>query len=353
MEKKPFISVIMPVYNCQNDVKKAIQSIQAQTLNEWELIVIDDCSSDNTCEVVEAYATDDSRIMLLKKEKNNGPGASKNMGIEKAKGKYITFCDGDDWIDENAFLELSNNKQFDEDAIMAGYYRDIYESNGKLKLSQSVLMDNMQITEHKELIRVIPQIDRRRGFSFAWNKLYKAEVIKENGIGFSDKQFGEDYDFNIVFFQKARSLRVLNKAFYHYVKKNTESLTEKYVPDFFGINKDRFEKMKVLMEQNDLYQEEIKATILSAYVKHVMAAITRLYDKRAKLSDWQRRRLVKEMLEVELSKEAILYAKPKGRNEIICNVIFKMQNITLLLLFGKVLWFMQTTGKTVLERMKG
>ena len=87
------------------------------------------------------------------------------------------------------------------------------------------------------------QADQNRLFSYACNKLYYKKIIDEYKVGFSDKKFGEDYDFNIAFFSHVNNLCIVEKGYYHYIKKNEESLTERYIPDFYEINRNRFEKM--------------------------------------------------------------------------------------------------------------
>lgn len=348
----PFVSVVMPVYNCKKDVKKAIESIQAQVLEEWELIIVDDCSTDGTVAEIEKYVKKDSRISLIVKEKNSGPGYSKNLGIKRAKGKYVTFLDGDDWISREAFFEISKNKTADEDVVIAGYYRDVYNEKMELETSSLVGMGSFISIEREEIIRKIPEIDKKRLFSFAWNKFYKREIIDKYEVIFSNKKFGEDFDFNMEFFAHVTSIRVLEEGFYHYIKKNVESLTERYVPDFFEINRERFQKMKKFMECNSCYCEEVRQAIMTAYIKHVLAAIARLYDERAKLSEKNRRQSVEKMLTDEMSKEAFKYARADGLNAKICNAVFKTNSITINLIFGRLLWFIQTKGKKIFERMK-
>ena len=347
----PFLSIIMPAYNSEADIDNAIGSIVNQKFQDWELLVVDDCSIDNTCKKVEEYAKKDSRIQLFRKEKNEGPGSAKNFALKRAKGKYITFCDGDDWIEQEAYYEMTLDGKLTSDVIITGFYRDICKENGEVVESNLVCMPAFKIDNKTESIKSIPDFDQNRLFSYAVNKLYRKEIIDRYNVKFSDKKFGEDYDFNIDFFANVESVEVLDKGFYHYVKKNTESLTERYIPDFFEINKNRFERMIDLLEANRCYSESIRGTVLSSYIKHAIAAISRLYDKRAQLPD-TRRKITRNILNDKLSVEAIRFAKGHGKKELICNAIFKTNNVTVNLAFAKVLWFMQNNGKKIYERIK-
>lgn len=348
----PFISIIMPVYNSANQVETAISSIVAQSMSNWELLVIDDSSTDHTVDIVDKWTHKDQRITLIKLETNSGPGHAKNIGLNRAAGKYVTFCDSDDWIDKDAFAILSSDEKEDSDVVVAGYYRDICDSKNNVLESNSVQMQTWYCDQKKDVIRSIAVLDQKRLFSFAVNKLYKTELIKKKNICFSDKKFGEDYDFNISFFAHCSSIRVLDKSFYHYIKQNNESLTERFIPDFYEINRDRFEKMCKLIDEFGCYSGQTRAIIMNLYIKHVLAAIARLYDKRGGISKHERYIRVKSMLNDKMSIEAVKYARSTRISERICNIVFKTRLVFANLLFGHILWFMQTRGKKIYERIK-
>lgn len=93
------VSIIMPAYNSEKYISESIESIQAQTYKNWELLVVDDCSKDSTVEIIQKYAADDERIRLLHNEKNSGAAISRNYALREAKGKWIAFLDSDDvWL---------------------------------------------------------------------------------------------------------------------------------------------------------------------------------------------------------------------------------------------------------------
>lgn len=352
MENRPFISIVMPVYNSEDDIHLAIDSIINQTFRAWELLVVDDCSVDNTREIVREYEKKDSRIRLISQEENSGPGQAKNRGMKEARGNYITFCDGDDWLEKDAYEKMLAVGTTNVDIIMAGFYRDVCDTEGKLLETSLVCSEQFECKDKMELILRIPDIDEKRLFSYAVNKLYRAEIIKKYNVQFSNKKFGEDFDFNIDFFAHAESAVMLDEGFYHYIKKNAESLTERFIPNFFEINKDRFVRMKKLMVDHGVYFDKIQQGIMSAYIKHVMAAMSRLYDERAGYSLKTRRAKTREMLNDEMSKEALRFSKSNSIKEKVCNAVFKTNNITINLIFGKILWFMQTKGKKIYERVK-
>lgn len=349
---EPLISVIMPVFNSENVVERAIRSVLKQTYQSWELLIVDDCSTDHTVEVIKRWIDKDSRIRLFCQEKNYGPGAAKNRGLLCAKGDYITFCDADDWIDREAFQILVDNTEGKYDTVISGFYRDIKDQDGKLLERTIVKMDAFTCANKIDVLKSIIELDQNRLFSYAVNKLFKRKIIEKNKVFFSNKKFGEDFDFNIDFFCHVDNMKVIDQGFYHYVKQNRESLTERYIPDFYEINKERFEKISDLMIDNGCYTKTVRQKIMSLYVKHVSAAIARLYDPRGGLLWKERRRKAKEILKDDFSRKAALEAFSKKRSEMICNMVFKTRNVTINLIYGYLLWFMQTKGKKLYEKIK-
>lgn len=117
MDKQYLVSIITPCYNSSRFIAQMIESVQAQTYKNWELLITDDCSTDDSCAIVETYSSNDPRIKLFRQEQNSGAGIARNNSIEKAQGRFIAFLDSDDmWKPEKlekqlAFM-LENNYQF-------------------------------------------------------------------------------------------------------------------------------------------------------------------------------------------------------------------------------------------------
>lgn len=118
------ISIVVPVYNAAAFIRQTMEMVQAQTYTDWELILVDDCSKDNSCEVIEAYLKDkpDERIRLIKKEKNEGAALSRNRGIQEAKGRYIAFLDADDvWLSYKLQTQIDFMKKNEAGFVFSAY----------------------------------------------------------------------------------------------------------------------------------------------------------------------------------------------------------------------------------------
>ena len=123
------VSVIMPVYGVEDYVGGAIESIQAQTLTDWELFCVDDGSKDRSGEVCDSYAAKDPRIHVIHKE-NGGAPSARNVAIDKAEGKYLYFCDADDWAEKTMLEDMvSIAEENGSQLVVAGFYIDTYYSD--------------------------------------------------------------------------------------------------------------------------------------------------------------------------------------------------------------------------------
>ena len=151
-ESSPLISIIMPAYNSESTIAPSIDSVRSQTLQDWELIIIDDNSSDNTDKIVRPYLIDE-RIILINLQQNQGVAAARNTGISESKGKYITFLDSDDlWMPEKLEHQIAFHRK-NPDLHMS--YTD-YEIIGEISESSSSLKKQMK--DHNKIKSGVPRI---------------------------------------------------------------------------------------------------------------------------------------------------------------------------------------------------
>ena len=163
------ISIVTPVYNASAFIRQTIEMVQAQTYTDWELILVDDGSKDNSCEIIETYLKEkpDKRIRLIKKGKNEGAALSRNCGIKEAKGRYIAFLDADDvWLrhklqrqmefmkDNNAGFLFSAYEFGDENAVGTGRIVHVPQSlTYKKALSRTVIFTTTVLLDTKKVAK--------------------------------------------------------------------------------------------------------------------------------------------------------------------------------------------------------
>ena len=112
MNKK--VSIITPSYNSAKYIKQTIDSVRAQTYTDWEMLIVDDCSTDNTCDIVEAIAKEDNRVKLIRQEQNGGAAVARNRALENSTGRFIAYLDADDiWLPEKLSRQVEFMEQND------------------------------------------------------------------------------------------------------------------------------------------------------------------------------------------------------------------------------------------------
>ena len=215
------ISVIIPCYNSEKTIKKCIDSVLNQTYENFEIILINDGSKDNTDKIIKTYS--DKRIRYYDNE-NQGIGKTRNFGIKEATGDYITFLDSDDYLDKNAlknFYECAASN--DLDLVISNYYMI-----GKNK--QEFIIGNFDITTLKESPNLLYDINLS-----PWNKLYKSELIKN--IEFIENLKYEDAPFVINAMINAKKIGKLNSFTHYYVvnDKSETTIRDERIFDIFKI----------------------------------------------------------------------------------------------------------------------
>lgn len=210
------ISVVLPVYNVADYLKKCLDSLVNQTFKDFEVICVNDGSTDLSLSILEGYALTDSRFKIITQE-NQGLSGARNTGIKKVKGEYVLFVDSDDWLEANA-LELlyKHVKGFDSDITMfkfKNYYEDSSEF-GEGPFTNLEVIDSSIYTHNFNYMDVLDIIFKISHAPF--NKLYKTSFLKEFDFNFLYGSYYEDLEFFYRVFLKAKKVSVLPEYLYYY-----------------------------------------------------------------------------------------------------------------------------------------
>ena len=201
-------STIMPVYNAGDKLRKSIESILSQTYSNWELIIIDDGSIDNSLDICNEYSKKDSRIKVIHQD-NHGPGYARNVGIKYAKGDYITFLDADDYYENTYYEDLFNEININSFDVI--FFNRVME-NDKGKINKINSVKKFKKCTKEELIKL-----QMMGI-LPWGpclKIAKNEIIKK--CVFSDLDVGEECIFSYEVIDNSNNIGFLDKTLYHYV----------------------------------------------------------------------------------------------------------------------------------------
>lgn len=184
---EPLVSVVMPAYNAAATITESIRSLQAQTLQDWVLFVVDDGSTDSTCQIVTELASNDPRIHLLVQPQNAGPAAARNRGIHSAKGKYVAFLDSDDlWRPEKLAVQVKAMQS--SDAVMSYHdYRQMSE-DGRLMgdlIKGPDYLDWATLHKRRGVGCLTVMIDRYKAPDFAFPEKHR-DVLAEDFLAWAN-----------------------------------------------------------------------------------------------------------------------------------------------------------------------
>ena len=213
------VSVIIPVYNVESVLEKCLDSVINQTLNEIEIIVVNDGSPDNSQKIIDKFAKKDKRIKSFIKE-NGGLSDARNYGIERANGEYILFVDSDDYIDSNACSKLYEEAKRNNLDILVGNYYDV--KNGKI--TENICKCDDRIYNGEQFI--IKYFSQKSVSIMAWLLFCKREYLNKKKLKFLKGVFHEDEEFSPRAMLNTKRIKFLDYKYYYYVY-NSESITKK------------------------------------------------------------------------------------------------------------------------------
>ena len=290
----PFFSIVMPVYGVEKYIAKAIDSIKGQTFTDWELIVVNDCTKDKSGEIAEEAAKADNRIRVVHHDINRGLSAARNTGITESGGNYIWFMDSDDYVDNSILKSVFDSlQQNPAQIVVTGLSEEYYEPDGKFSYAHEVLPDEHCFTNKKQVRGYIIKLEQSTLYGYAWNKFYNLSYLKEIGIEYETVTLIEDIVFNAVFCMDIESMNTIAAAPYHYAKRLDNSLTNKFVPDYFKLHRRRIEMIYKQYEYWGMCTEQVKSVLGALYARYIVSAVERNCDPRSGMNHKDRKDFVK------------------------------------------------------------
>ena len=271
------ISVVVPIYNVEKYLDRCLESIINQTLKDIEIICIEDCSTDNSKQILKKYESYPNFKIIFLKE-NVGLSDARNIGITNATGEYISFIDSDDFIDKN-FYEVLYNCAIENNADVA--CAGIIRENEKNKTALIDYKKNKTTNNIKEKFI----LTKSPKYNFVWNKIYKKEMIISNNIKFVSGMIYEDLCFTPDVLEKSNFLTICPNTYYHYWKRKDSIIkkdSDKSRADkLFGTQYIRKKCIEYGINTNIknelLYKEEINIFKIPIIKKKVYRATKKYY----------------------------------------------------------------------------
>ncbi len=227
---RPLITIVMPVYNGAPFLADSVGSVIHQNYREWELLLIDDGSTDESAQICARFAAEESRIHLLQQE-NGGPAAARNYGVTEGKGEYLYFLDADDRLAPETLESMLSLFTDETDMVLSGFQKEeagrINPQPLTLAIGEEPLREAVRTLSKEQIDPFIYHFlasPSNHLVSYCWARLYRYEIIRrEQLVTDPAMRLFEDFIFNLSYLRHCKNIVVLNKPLYTYVQHNDDS----------------------------------------------------------------------------------------------------------------------------------
>ncbi len=270
---EPFVSIVMPVFNADKFLRRSIGSILDQSFSDFELILVDDRSTDGSLEICRELEKSDRRIKIIALEKNSGASAARNAALERIGGQYVTFVDSDDWIESDVLERAATALRADGsiDCLKYGCAEDYFEG-AQLSYQKICRVEDETLYDRRSIEKKIVELETIPLFGYIWNGIYRAALIKKFSIRFDEaRRVNEDFFFNAEFFRHVKVLRTLDCVGYHYEKRGGGSLSSTARNYSYEINRQKIAALIGLFEGGVPSESEEK--VFWMYARFCYAAL--------------------------------------------------------------------------------
>lgn len=323
-------SIIMPAFNCEKFIKKSIESVVNQSYQDWELIIINDGSTDDTFDICKKYA-EDKRIKIYTIE-NSGPSSARNYGLNKSSGEFVLFIDSDDFFELSA-LDILNSKieKKEPEILFFSNYTDICTKDSYRTLYQNKFINKFYISNNDFKYDFCALANNSYIYP-VWNKCYSKKILNRTNAKFPEKiKFSEDFVFNLNIYIKANKIMVINKALYHYVSRKEGSITTSF--DTTRLNQINFVYnycKDILNEWNEDFLEFFS----NIYILEVSVFINNLFNPGVLLSSSDKREIIFKIITDQRVINNIKNTNTVGIRNYIFRKLFLKKQINLLYFIG-------------------
>lgn len=259
----PEISVIVPVYNTAEYLPRCLESLLAQTFPDFEILLIDDGSTDNSALVCKAYSVRDSRVRLITSA-HVGVGAVRNFGLENANGRFIMFCDSDDYVEPEWMETLFNHAVKYPDSLVNCEYANAVPSENYVEVKT---LKEATRSQQIDKIHFFPMTKTGMALHL-WTRIFRADIIRENNLSFpTDMREGEDMVFIAMYMRFCGSFYYIKKCLYYWTDNLTDTLSRSYHPYCFEDLRAIYSARKPLIDRR--YMQDFFDDAFERFLKSV------------------------------------------------------------------------------------
>ncbi len=296
-------TIIMPVYNAENFLSKNLSFFKNIKRNDVELLIINDGSTDNSLEIIKSYSIKNCTII---DQENHGVSYSRNIGIKKAKGKYISFLDCDDFLNDNIFETV--DKYINDNYDVVRYSFSFF--NGK-EYTPFKLTEALTVYKNENVLKLQQDAMSTFKYNSIWNQFIKKSLLEKNKIYFNEKhKYAEDLEFNLKLFSKATSVCILpNSLYYYYINENGITRNKSYE----NIKKCTEDAIEIYVNNIRIAQEKeiLNKKIILHSIEEILTNIKKIFLNKTITKEQKESfmKYIREKEDIHLLKEKIIEYK--------------------------------------------
>lgn len=337
----PRISIIMPVYNAEKTIIRAVKSVINQTFKDYELIIINDGSTDDTAEIVKSIIKSNTKVNF-KTIKNSGVSVARNIGIMEATGEYITFLDSDDYYEKNALEVISSYLKDDIELLIYGH--KVVDKDGKVIKESS--LNNQFFIDAKDFRGCVLELIKTERLNAPWNKVYKRELIIKNSIHFpEDINIAEDLMFNLDYIKSIKNVRIINQLLINYVVVKNQGLVSNFRENRLEIRLRVNKQFIYLFKYWNLYDSKISSELNAILIKDVFAYFMDFFKIKCPFDEKQKLNKIKETLNIIEVNDAIYYQDQNNLSLKVLRLILKTRKPYIILRTSKLLYAIKENNR--------
>ena len=343
------LSIIVPIFNTSLYIEKCVNSLLNQTYRDFEICLIDDGSTDNSLEVCNKFLNIDNRIKVYHKN-NKGLSDTRNYGINISKGEYLLFLDSDDWFDSIMIEKYVNAmEKSSSDVIIQGFRIDYERENN----SFVNMMEEEKYYSDNDLYKGVIKLEKKGLLNSSCNKIYKKSIIINNNLFFDlNAEPAEDLLFNCKYFSHIKKMGYLSCAHYHYMKREINSLTIKYIPNYENKILSYHCSRKQLFDQIGIPEKEKKILLDNSLCFYTLTAISNIYRKNNLLNFKKRNSIINFLFSNKDIREAILNCKLNNLFYKIMRFACNIKNTCIINIIFSVLFWSRYTFNGIYKKLR-
>lgn len=332
-QSEPLVSIVVPVYKVAPLLDRCVSSLISQTYGNIEVFLVDDGSPDESPAKCDAWAGRDQRVNVIHK-KNEGVSVARNAGLDAARGEYVWFVDGDDYVAANAVQELVKRAELtDADIVFCSNGESVFANGTYTEMRHNQFLD-FDAKTNAEFVNHFAALSKAQYVCPPWNKLFRRSFLLSGGGRFTPGVFvGQDSLFNFPLYAKAQRVSCVPKALYYYVIRSGSAVSS-FNPKWFGSRKLVYNEIPPVIEAwNPGYVNDHRNRLIT----NVGIILGAMFAGQKKCVGKARKGLISAIGHDSVLRECVSHVKPEGVRNTLTTMVLRTGSSACITLYGRTL----------------